>query len=1095
MKKLTKIQLVNWHFFSFQIIDIESNTLVSGENGSGKSTLLDALQYVLIGERNHVKFNIAANVNAKRSLESYMRCKIGAENKEFLRDQDVITHILLEFYDNVNKKYSIFGCVLELSRSSNLKEKFYFIENIQFINGMCVEDNQPKTQKQLLLFLRQYVPNFNFFDTKKQYQNAISNYLNINMTKYIQMLPKALAFKPLNLQNFVFEFLLEPNPVNISSLKNSFKQLKKLELQIEFEKNKLFHLTNIIDADKKFIHLKDQIQIYQCLLYQIQIKKNHFYFNYYQSKKEADELSLKKLLFKKEKINLTIENLNNELAVLKSNDKNLFLNNLQKDLVFYQNIEKNLNNKINLFQSQINQELTNLKQLQDLFLFEIDKDSINFISNFLNLEFSETKLSLPRLKIILEKLSVFISKEIINFNIQKNDFNKIILDLQKKISEKENDCRVLSSVRSVYPRHIQKLIEILNEKLSDFYNLSVFIYPLCELIDINDNLWRNAIEGFLGNRKFNLLIEENYFDQALKIYRNLPQSLDNNFYDIGLVNVAQIPLIKDNANSLSTKISSSNQNALKYIRLLLSNIICELDSLNLKKHKTAITPDCLVYSQYTLRKINPKLYQFPYIGNNSIKMRENLFLSEIQKSKSLIFKHKSELSKYQEILNLLNKSQLANILSSDNFNLYSELFSIKDKIKKIYKQINELKSDLRFQCVEDNLVSLMEQKKNNNEQLEQILFKMAELKNNLHHYESENIKVRVTLSELNQKLDIFKNKINSPAIEDKINIHLYNYCQKYNDNYELILSKVNDYLKNIEQQKLTQQIELINKMQLYLKTYNISHIEAKLENLEYFYQEYHSINSQNLSSYEQEAKELTHKTEIIFKEEFINKLKESIDNTKQQIHKLNKLLNDRPFGNDSYQILIKPSNDPDYKKYYDVISSYENNESQNELLERGLMCENTLLEELFDKIISFEEGYEDIAESFLDYRNYMTYDIQIKDINNNYSLFSKIFREKSGGETQVPFYIIMSICFEQLITSSQNNQGCLVLFDEAFNNMDEARIEGMMCFFNSLKIQFIMAIPPQRIVDISPYVQTNLIIIKDNNHVVVENFTRNVLNF
>ncbi|MDV3178630.1 MAG: ATP-binding protein, partial [Sweet potato little leaf phytoplasma] len=103
MKKLTKIQLVNWHFFSFQIIDIESNTLVSGENGSGKSTLLDALQYVLIGERNHVKFNIAANVNAKRSLESYMRCKIGAENKEFLRDQDVITHILLEFYDNVNK--------------------------------------------------------------------------------------------------------------------------------------------------------------------------------------------------------------------------------------------------------------------------------------------------------------------------------------------------------------------------------------------------------------------------------------------------------------------------------------------------------------------------------------------------------------------------------------------------------------------------------------------------------------------------------------------------------------------------------------------------------------------------------------------------------------------------------------------------------------------------------------------------------------------------------------------------------------------------------------------------------------------------------
>ncbi|MDV3163280.1 MAG: ATP-binding protein [Pigeon pea little leaf phytoplasma] len=1092
MKKLTKIQLVNWHFFSFQIIDIENNTLVSGENGSGKSTLLDALQYVLIGERNHVKFNIAANVNAKRSLESYMRCKIGAENKEFLRDQDVITHILLEFYDNVNKKYSIFGCVLELSRSNQLKEKFYFVENMKFIDNMCVENDQPKTQKQLFLFLRKYVPNFNFFDTKKQYQHAIGNYLNINVSKYIQMLPKALAFKPLNLQNFVFEFLLEPNPVNISSLKNSFKQLKKLELQIEFEKQKLFYLTNIIDADKKFIYLKEQIQIYQCLLYKVQIKKNNFDLDLCQSKREADKLSLKKLLFQKEKINLTIDTLNNKLVLLKSNDRKLLLNNLHKDLVFYENLEHTLNEKINFFRNQINQELMNLKRLQDLSPSEIYSDSINFISDFLNLGFSEIQVNFPKLKVVLEKLWNFISKEIINFNIQKNDSNKFILDLQKKILDKEKDCRLLSSVISVYPQHIQNLIEILNKKLSNFYSLLVCIRPLCELIDINDNLWRNAIEGFLGNRKFNLLIEENYFDQALKIYSNLPQSVDNNFYDIGLVNVAQIPFIKDNFNSLSTKISSDNKNALKYIRLLLSNIICELDPVNLKKHKTAITPDCLVYSQYTLRKINPKFYQFPYIGNNSIKMRENLILSEIQKFKSLLLQHQSVFNEYQEIIDLLNKSKLSNILISDNFNLYSELLSIKVKKQKISQQITQLSSDLNLRNVEDSLIAVMNQKNNNNEQLERILFKIADLNNNLNNYELETTKIKIHLSELNQKLNILMGKNISNSIEDKINVHLYQYYQQYNDNYDLILNKINDYLKNIEQQKLNQQMDLINQIQIYLQKYNISDIESRLENLEYFYQEYNSANAQNLSDYEQEAKELTYKTEIIFKEEFINKLKESIDNTKQQIHKLNQLLIDRPFGNDNYQIIIKPSNDPDYKKYYDVISSY-NNDSKNELFERGLMCENTLLEELFDKIISFEEGYEDIAESFLDYRNYMTYDIQIKDINNNYSFFSKIFREKSGGETQVPFYIIMSICFEQL-NSVNDNQGCLVLFDEAFNNMDEARIEGMMRFFNSLKIQFIMAIPPQRIADISPYVQTNLIIIKDNNHVIVENFTRNILN-
>ena len=90
MKRLTKIKLVNWHLFSNQTIQIKDNTLISGENGSGKSTLLDALQYLLVGGKSGVKFNIAATDEARRSLEGYVRGRIGAENKEFLRNGDVI---------------------------------------------------------------------------------------------------------------------------------------------------------------------------------------------------------------------------------------------------------------------------------------------------------------------------------------------------------------------------------------------------------------------------------------------------------------------------------------------------------------------------------------------------------------------------------------------------------------------------------------------------------------------------------------------------------------------------------------------------------------------------------------------------------------------------------------------------------------------------------------------------------------------------------------------------------------------------------------------------------------------------------------------
>ena len=46
-KILTRIQLVNWHYFQNERISLNGSTLISGENTAGKSTILDAIQLVL----------------------------------------------------------------------------------------------------------------------------------------------------------------------------------------------------------------------------------------------------------------------------------------------------------------------------------------------------------------------------------------------------------------------------------------------------------------------------------------------------------------------------------------------------------------------------------------------------------------------------------------------------------------------------------------------------------------------------------------------------------------------------------------------------------------------------------------------------------------------------------------------------------------------------------------------------------------------------------------------------------------------------------------------------------------------------------------
>ena len=100
MLQLSRVRLVNWHFFEDTTIPVGATTLLAGDNGTGKSTIIDAIQYALVAQVSRIRFNSAAtDRRTARSLASYCRCKIGADAVAFARD-DCVTHVILEFSDN-----------------------------------------------------------------------------------------------------------------------------------------------------------------------------------------------------------------------------------------------------------------------------------------------------------------------------------------------------------------------------------------------------------------------------------------------------------------------------------------------------------------------------------------------------------------------------------------------------------------------------------------------------------------------------------------------------------------------------------------------------------------------------------------------------------------------------------------------------------------------------------------------------------------------------------------------------------------------------------------------------------------------------------
>jgi recombinational DNA repair ATPase RecF len=66
---------------------------------------------------------------------------------------------------------------------------------------------------------------------------------------------------------------------------------------------------------------------------------------------------------------------------------------------------------------------------------------------------------------------------------------------------------------------------------------------------------------------------------------------------------------------------------------------------------------------------------------------------------------------------------------------------------------------------------------------------------------------------------------------------------------------------------------------------------------------------------------------------------------------------------------------------------------------------------------------------------------------------------------------------------------CIVLFDEAFNNMDSQRVSQMMAYYNELDIQIFLSLTGEKIDSISGHVDTTLIIIRDDERAEINRFT------
>ena len=222
MKKLKKILLINWLYFSKEVIEVGDVNFLTGKNGAGKSTVIDALQIVLLGETNARNFNLAANERSQRTLDGYLRADMDENNPYSRRGKDFSTYIVCEFEDDVEHNSFVCGVMFDC-RSDGSKHDHFFIYVGKLPENCFVEDGEAMDIHDLRKFLKQNFSRAEVYDTQWEYRRNMLSRWNVHNEQVLRMMKKAVSFRPIvDIQQFITENICDiPDKPDIEAMQEA----------------------------------------------------------------------------------------------------------------------------------------------------------------------------------------------------------------------------------------------------------------------------------------------------------------------------------------------------------------------------------------------------------------------------------------------------------------------------------------------------------------------------------------------------------------------------------------------------------------------------------------------------------------------------------------------------------------------------------------------------------------------------------------------------------------------------------------------------------------------------------------------------------
>jgi len=1099
-KALSRICLNNWHYIDKKILTIsEGINFFTGHSGSGKSTVIDAIQIVLYANTDgRGFFNKAAADDSDRSLIEYLRGMVNiSENNEsqYLRNKNFSSTIVLELEQTNTREKQCVGVVFDVETATNEISRLFFWHTGELLNNHYRTEKRCLTTIEMREYLQRTFPPEGFYcgPSNERFRRQLYDiYLGgLDMEKFPRLFKRAIPFRMnIKLEDFVKEYICMEQDIQIEDLQESVMQYGRMQNKIEETQEEIRRLNLIREQYEEFC--KDHREVEACT-YQIDRLEELWLEAKIQEFRDKT-LGRQEEIGKQEMVK---EQLESQARILQKEYEDIILRIADSG---YANLESELAGlnetleRLGASKARWGQTADRLKEWkqQDVTpnqtIWDIDKFADGSISEG---ELERLKESLLDIQEELEE--------------QRREADSDLRKIKKEEKDAREELKELKQGKKAYPRELEEARYELRNRLHERCGKFVNVQILADLLDIKDERWHNAIEGYLGGNKLLLVVEPGYAREAMDIYQGMDRK---KYYRAAVLDTEKV--MEDGhqakAGSLAEEIVAKEPYVRAYIDFFLGNVMkCESIE-ELREHRIGITPDCVLYHSYRLQHINPENYtRRAYIGETSMRKRIRQLEEKCQKLQE-------ERLPLQEMLEEIRKTMQLEMLMqpiSDYLGWLSDMEQIPAKERR-KKQIIEKMQRLKEESVDTwnrQKEEIQRQQEDKKAQIDQVQKDIWNNQRDIERFREELIQSESALAQQKQKT------VESSVYEQEFQEYL---AGKKSSNYEYLKRQriAERYPKQEREEQAYQ--KLVDIRGEYLRNYPNRTYSAAIKNNEAYDKLLNTLQCDDLEAYRESAKEQARQAVEHFKDDFIFKIRSAIREAYQRRDELNRIISRLDFGKDKYQFVITRNKGAD-GKYYKMFmdDSLQINPSQltntidnqlnmftmehedqygdlmNELINIFIPPENATKEEL-------DEAKKNM-DKYADYRTYLSFDMQqiVRGDKDMTIGLSKMIKKNSGGEGQNPLYVALLASFAQVYRINlspkihRSPTIRLVVLDEAFSKMDAEKVASCISLIRGLGFQAIISATNDKIQNYLENVDKTFVYANPNKrHISIQEFEK-----